>query len=104
MSFIKYKIYSKTLNSAITIKAIRQDKLTINQIAEILKIDKKEPELESFEDLKEKKDIVKSFKVDKKEDISDDEVSDEYISDEDISDDEEPKESPSAIKEEPTLF
>ena len=42
MSFIKYKIYSKTLNSAITIKAIRQDKLTINQIAEILKIDKKE--------------------------------------------------------------
>ena len=69
-----------------------------------LKIDKKEPELESFEDLKEKKDIVKSFKVDKKEDISDDEVSDEYISDEDISDDEEPKESPSAIKEEPTLF
>jgi len=42
MSFIKYKIYSKTLNSAITIKNIRQDKLTINELAEILKIDKKE--------------------------------------------------------------
>ncbi len=42
MSFMKYKIYSKTLNSEITIKSIRQGKLTINELAEILKIDKKE--------------------------------------------------------------
>ena len=69
-----------------------------------LKIDRKEPELESFEDLKEKKDIVKSFKVDKKDTISDDDLSDEDLSDEDISDYEEPKESPTEVKEEPTLF
>lgn len=69
-----------------------------------LKIDKKEPEIESFEDLKEKKDIVKSFKVDKKDTISDDDLSDEDLSDEDLSDYEEPKESPTEVKEEPTLF
>lgn len=72
-----------------------------------LKIDKKEPELESFEDLKEKKDAVKSFKVDKKDDISDDEVSDEEGSDyedEDIPDNEVKNESNSTVKEEPTLF
>jgi len=70
-----------------------------------LKIDKNEPELESFEDLKEKKDAVKSFKVDKKDNISDDEVSDEEGSDyeEDIPDDEVKNES-SKDKEEPTLF
>jgi hypothetical protein len=71
-----------------------------------IKVDKKEPELESFEDLKEKKDIVKSFKVDKKDIISDDDLSDEDISDyededkdTDIKDETEPD-----IKEDPTLF
>ena len=70
------------------------------------KVDKKEPELESFEDLKEKKDVVKSFKVDKKDIISDDDLSDEDISDyededkdTDIKDETEPN-----IKEDPTLF
>ena len=68
-----------------------------------LKINKKEPKLESFEDLKDKRDAIKSFKVDKKEEIEDD---DEEDYEEDFSEDYEEDEVNEKLdkKEEPTLF
>lgn len=75
-----------------------------------VKVDKKEPQIESFEDLKEKKDAIKSFKVDKKDEIEDEEDEDEYDEDEELSeyDEDDNKEvknkSPQEKSETTTLF
>lgn len=78
---------------------------TVNKMPQPQKLDelpveKNEEPIESFEDLKEKKDAIKTLEVNKKDDIEDYD-SEEDISDEEVSDDEEkePKE-----KETPTLF
>tara|TARA_Y100001958_G_scaffold151533_1_gene136590 strand:+ start:584 stop:1486 length:903 start_codon:yes stop_codon:yes gene_type:complete len=65
-----------------------------------LPIEKNEEPIESFEDLKEKKDAIKTLEVNKKDDIEDYD-SEEDISDEEVSDDEEKE---SKEKETPTLF
>lgn len=65
-----------------------------------LPIEKNKEPIESFEDLKEKKDAIKTLEVNKKDDIEDYD-SEEDISDEEVSDDEEKE---SKEKETPTLF
>lgn len=66
-----------------------------------LPVEKKEEPIESFEDLKEKKDAIKSLEVNKKDDIEDYDSEEELSDEEEISEEEEqePQE-----KNAPTLF